>query len=66
VFVEMELGKRLVVRDPDGDFSVTAYDANHCPGNKYISVKIQSNLYKHILMFHLDEKRCFQLASTSC
>ncbi|XP_047042880.1 5' exonuclease Apollo-like, partial [Lolium rigidum] len=32
VFVEMELGKRLVVRDPDGDFSVTAYDANHCPG----------------------------------
>ncbi|KAM0878054.1 hypothetical protein ACQ4PT_035100 [Festuca glaucescens] len=31
-FVEMELGKRLVVRDPDGDFSVTAYDANHCPG----------------------------------
>ncbi|CAM0958402.1 unnamed protein product [Alopecurus aequalis] len=31
-FVAMELGKRLVVGDPGGDFSVTAYDANHCPG----------------------------------
>ncbi|KAM3245011.1 hypothetical protein ACQJBY_056382 [Aegilops geniculata] len=31
-FVEMEVGKRWVVDDPDGAFSVTAYDANHCAG----------------------------------
>ncbi|EMS49204.1 hypothetical protein TRIUR3_26900 [Triticum urartu] len=29
-FVEMEVGKRWVVDDPGGAFSVTAYDANHC------------------------------------
>lgn len=32
-FVEMEVGKTVVVDDPAGAFSVTAYDANHCPGN---------------------------------
>jgi DNA cross-link repair 1A protein len=31
-FVEVELGKTLVVDDPAGVFSVTPYDANHCPG----------------------------------
>ncbi|TVU36295.1 hypothetical protein EJB05_18225, partial [Eragrostis curvula] len=31
-FVEMEVGKTVVVDDPAGAFSVTAYDANHCPG----------------------------------
>uniref|UniRef100_A0A0D9V8L4 DNA repair metallo-beta-lactamase domain-containing protein n=1 Tax=Leersia perrieri TaxID=77586 RepID=A0A0D9V8L4_9ORYZ len=30
--VEMEVGKTVVVDDPAGAFSVTAYDANHCPG----------------------------------
>ncbi|KAF0920677.1 hypothetical protein E2562_036185 [Oryza meyeriana var. granulata] len=30
-FVEMEVGKTVVVDDPTGAFSVTAYDANHCP-----------------------------------
>jgi hypothetical protein len=33
-FVEVELGRTLVVDDPAGAFSVTAYDANHCPGKK--------------------------------
>lgn len=28
----MEVGKTVVVDDPTGAFSVTAYDANHCPG----------------------------------
>lgn len=32
VFVNIEIGQRLVINDPDGDFSVTAFDANHCPG----------------------------------
>lgn len=32
-FVEMEVGRTLVVDDPVGAFSVTTYDANHCPGN---------------------------------
>ncbi|GJN16980.1 hypothetical protein PR202_gb04015 [Eleusine coracana subsp. coracana] len=31
-FVEMEIGKTVVVDNPSGAFSVTAYDANHCPG----------------------------------
>ena len=32
-FVEMEVGRTVAVDDPAGAFSVTAYDANHCPGN---------------------------------
>lgn len=32
VFINIEIGQRLVIDDPDGDFSVTAFDANHCPG----------------------------------
>jgi hypothetical protein len=31
-FVEVEVGKKLVVDNPVGAFSFTAYDANHCPG----------------------------------
>ncbi|WVZ67938.1 hypothetical protein U9M48_016950 [Paspalum notatum var. saurae] len=31
-FLEMEVGRTVVVDDPTGAFSVTAYDANHCPG----------------------------------
>lgn len=30
--MNIEIGQRLVINDPDGDFSVTAFDANHCPG----------------------------------
>lgn len=32
IFVEIEIGRRIIVKDPEGDFKVTAYDANHCPG----------------------------------
>ncbi|KAG1328142.1 5' exonuclease Apollo [Cocos nucifera] len=32
LFVEIEVGKSVVIDDPDGTFSVTAFDANHCPG----------------------------------
>ncbi|KAK2656221.1 hypothetical protein Ddye_009273 [Dipteronia dyeriana] len=32
LFVGIEVGKTLVVDDPDGEFKVSAYDANHCPG----------------------------------
>ncbi|KAK6125582.1 hypothetical protein DH2020_040675 [Rehmannia glutinosa] len=31
-FVGIEVGQSLVVEDPDGNFIVTAFDANHCPG----------------------------------
>ncbi|KAL5229833.1 hypothetical protein ABZP36_028609 [Zizania latifolia] len=31
-FVEVEVGVPVLVPDPDGDFTVTAFDANHCPG----------------------------------
>ena len=33
MFVEIEVGESVVVRDPDGDFTVLAFDANHCPGS---------------------------------
>ncbi|KAI3972872.1 hypothetical protein MKX01_019530 [Papaver californicum] len=32
LFVRIEIGEQLVLDDPDGSFSVTASDANHCPG----------------------------------
>lgn len=28
----IEVGESVLVKDPDGDFTVTAFDANHCPG----------------------------------
>ncbi|KAK4416690.1 5' exonuclease Apollo [Sesamum alatum] len=33
MFVGIEVGQSLIVEDPDGDFIVTAFDANHCPGS---------------------------------
>ena len=35
LFVGIEVGQSVVVDDPDGAFTVTAFDANHCPGNSY-------------------------------
>lgn len=32
LFVGIEAGQLVVVDDPDGAFTVTAFDANHCPG----------------------------------
>ncbi|KAG9457293.1 hypothetical protein H6P81_001801 [Aristolochia fimbriata] len=32
LFVEIEVGQEVTIDDPDGRFSVTAFDANHCPG----------------------------------
>ncbi|CAI9763419.1 unnamed protein product [Fraxinus pennsylvanica] len=32
LFVDLEVGQSLIVEDPDCDFTVTAFDANHCPG----------------------------------
>ncbi|KAH6758107.1 hypothetical protein C2S52_022993 [Perilla frutescens var. hirtella] len=32
MFLGIEVGQSLVIEDPDGDFVVTAFDANHCPG----------------------------------
>lgn len=32
MFVGVEVGQSLVIGDPEGDFVVTAFDANHCPG----------------------------------
>ncbi|XVF16978.1 hypothetical protein REPUB_Repub10bG0077400 [Reevesia pubescens] len=31
-FVGIEVGESIVIDDPDGEFQVTAFDANHCPG----------------------------------
>ena len=35
LFVEIEIGQSVVVDDPDGAFTVTAFDANHCPCNLF-------------------------------
>ncbi|KAE7998333.1 hypothetical protein FH972_002890 [Carpinus fangiana] len=32
LFVGIEVGQTVVIDDPDGAFTVTAFDANHCPG----------------------------------
>uniref|UniRef100_A0A7N0TV00 DNA repair metallo-beta-lactamase domain-containing protein n=1 Tax=Kalanchoe fedtschenkoi TaxID=63787 RepID=A0A7N0TV00_KALFE len=32
LFVDLEVGQSVLVEDVDGDFRVTAFDANHCPG----------------------------------
>ncbi|KDP42592.1 hypothetical protein JCGZ_24366 [Jatropha curcas] len=32
LFVGIEVGQSMVIDDPDGQFWVTALDANHCPG----------------------------------
>ncbi|XP_017969780.1 PREDICTED: protein artemis isoform X1 [Theobroma cacao] len=32
LFVGIEAGESVVIDDPDGEFQVTAFDANHCPG----------------------------------
>ncbi|XP_078434156.1 DNA repair metallo-beta-lactamase family protein [Wolffia australiana] len=32
LFVEVEVGETVLVRDLEGSFSVTVLDANHCPG----------------------------------
>ncbi|XP_072964106.1 uncharacterized protein [Typha angustifolia] len=32
LFVELEVGESVFIDDPEGAFSVTAYNANHCPG----------------------------------
>lgn len=37
-FVGIEVGQCIVINDPDGDFTVTALDANHCPG-VYMNLK---------------------------
>ncbi|PIA41745.1 hypothetical protein AQUCO_02200286v1 [Aquilegia coerulea] len=38
LFVGIEIGETVVIDDLDGTFSVTAFDANHCP-EKYIGRK---------------------------
>lgn len=35
LFVEIEVGDSVAIDDPDANFTVTAYDANHCPGMKF-------------------------------
>lgn len=32
LFVQIEVEQSIIVDDPDGAFTVTAFDANHCPG----------------------------------
>ncbi|KAK2391169.1 hypothetical protein P8452_28296 [Trifolium repens] len=32
LFLQIEVGQSFIVDDPHGNFTVTAFDANHCPG----------------------------------
>lgn len=40
-FVGIEVGQCLVIKDSDGDFTVTAFDANHCPGVYCVLMNMQ-------------------------
>lgn len=48
IFVGIEIGQSLAVEDPNGDFTVTAVDANHCPG---LSSLFSLNYHKSIPCF---------------
>lgn len=37
--MNIEVGQSLDIEDPDGRFTVTAFDANHCPGKGILSCK---------------------------
>lgn len=39
-FVRIEIGQSVIVDDPDGEFKVTAFDANHCPGTFLCSFRL--------------------------
>ncbi|KAM7517914.1 hypothetical protein LguiB_016876 [Lonicera macranthoides] len=51
LFVEIEVGQSIVIDDPYGSFTVTAFDANHCPASDQYQPKTKRrcscNLYKH-------------------
>lgn len=32
----IEVGQCILFDDPDGEFAVTAFDANHCPGKLFL------------------------------
>jgi len=49
LFLEIEVGQSLIVDDPDGNFTVTAFDANHCPGNFS-----SSNSYNQFVHLYFD------------
>ncbi|KAG8501731.1 hypothetical protein CXB51_004640 [Gossypium anomalum] len=33
LFVGIEVGESVIINDPNGEFQVTAFDSNHCPGS---------------------------------
>ncbi|GAU38067.1 hypothetical protein TSUD_318610 [Trifolium subterraneum] len=35
LFLQIEVGQSFIIDDPDGNFTVTAFDANHCPGSNF-------------------------------
>ncbi|XP_058097353.1 uncharacterized protein LOC131242614 isoform X2 [Magnolia sinica] len=44
LFIEIEVGQSVVIDDPDGAFSVSAFDANHCPGDCRLTADCLQNL----------------------
>ncbi|KAD1079230.1 hypothetical protein E3N88_43325 [Mikania micrantha] len=43
LFVEIEIGQSIAVDDPFDAFTVTAFDANHCPGNSCCHVLFEGS-----------------------
>lgn len=52
LFLGIEVGQSFIIDDPAGPFTVTAFDANHCPGNLFNSVTFISS--KEIAHFYFN------------
>ncbi|CAJ2641532.1 unnamed protein product [Trifolium pratense] len=44
LFLQIEVGQSFVIDDPDGNFTDTAFDANHCPGDCRLTLECLLNL----------------------
>ncbi|KAL8133002.1 hypothetical protein AgCh_008463 [Apium graveolens] len=58
LFVNIEVGDSIVIRDPDGDFSVSAFDANHCPGDCRLDQECLQSLPEKYLGTKIKEPEC--------
>ena len=45
IFKFLEVGEARYISNEDEGFTVTAYDANHCPGSRVVHLKIVLQIY---------------------
>jgi hypothetical protein len=46
------VGESVVINDPDGEFKVTAFDANHCPGIFFFYIMMMMIWFVLLLIFN--------------